>query len=472
MKKNTLSQILEHLSKSERKQLAIWVAAPINGISNFGPIILEGFLKRVEGKEKEDKLLIFNKIYPAQAFNEDRWNNLLSDLLQTTYHFLINQSLQQQPLLQQDLLLKILLEREALTLFSRQSKKAQQLLDVQSPLHPQYFHMAYQLAQHEDQFQLLQEKRNYSPALQAKNDALDLYYFFEKLRIACDMASRNLVMQANYQCPFVDTLCIHYATQLEEQTLPPVLLIYFNTYKLLTEHEAKYYFQVKNLLEGQLDQLPNEELRTLYSYMLNHCVRQINSGHTLFYQEVLVLYKLLLERSIIIKNGRLTQWTFTNVVTAGIRLRDYTWTEAFIHQYATYLHIEVRENAKSFNLANLFFEKGDYGQALQQLQSLEFTDPFYHVSAKIIQLKIYYLLHESEALFFLTENTKRLIQRNKQLSEYQKKSNLNFIKILQRLAKMPANTRRSEDKQTEQIKTLIVESSPLANKDWLLQQVR
>lgn len=464
--------MLSILTPAERKQFSAWIAFPSNGMASLGPPLLEGLLTHLERKTTVDKKLLFKRMYPSQTFNEARWNNLLSDLLQAAYQFLQQQTLQKEPLLQQDLLLKTLLEREILDVFPRQSKKQAQMLEQRPALNPQHFYFEYHLAQYQDEFQLLQEKRNYSPFLQAKNDALDLYYFFEKLRIACDMASRNLVMQADYRCYFVEAFCTHYAQDLAEQKLPPVLLIYYNTYKLLTENDSSHYFQIKPLLAGQLDQLPNAELRTLYSYLLNHCVHQINSGNSLFYAEILALYKLLLEHSILITNGRLTQWTFTNIITTGIRLRDYTWTEQFIHQYAGYLHTEVRENARCFNLANLYFEKGDYGPALQQLQSLEFTDPFYHVSAKIIQLKIYYLLSEAESLFFLMENTKRLILRNKQLSDYQKKSNLNFIKILQRLSKLqPKKRLQSGLNLNAKVQDLIKNTKPLANKDWLLQQI-
>ena len=471
MKSTNIIQVLRALTLAERKQFSTWLASPGSGMSSLGLTLLDGLLAQLDRQAEIDKKLLFKRLYPTQNFNEARWNNLLSDLLQAIYQFLQQQALQEQPLLQQNLLLKTILEREIFGVFPRQSKKQAQLLQQSPALDPQHFYFEYLLAQHQDEFQLLQEKRNYSPFLQAKNDALDLYYFFEKLRIACDMASRNLVMQADYRCPFVDTFCIHFAHDLAEQNLPPVLLIYYNTYKLLTENDSKHYFQIKPLLAGQLDQMPNAELRTLYSYLLNHCVRQINSGNSFFYAEILSLYKLLLEHSILITNGRLTQWTFTNIVTTGIRLRDYTWTEQFILQYAGYIHAEVRENARCFNLANLYFEKGDYGPALQQLQSLEFTDPFYHVSAKIIQLKIYYLLHEAEALFFLMENTKRLILRNKQLSEYQKKSNLNFIKILQKLAKSPPSSARATQSPSPKIRELIERSTPLANKDWLLEQL-
>ena len=211
MKNSNVIQLLSALTQTERKQFSAWLASPGSGIATLGPPLLEGLLTQLERKTGIDKKLIFKNLYPLQAFNEARWNNLLSDLLQAVYQFLQHQALRQQPLLQQNLLLKTLLEREILDLFPRQSKKQEQLLQLSPALSPQHFYYEYHLAQYQDEFQLLQEKRNYSPFLQTKNDALDLYYFFEKLRIACDMASRNLVMKANYRCSFVDVFFSHYS---------------------------------------------------------------------------------------------------------------------------------------------------------------------------------------------------------------------------------------------------------------------
>ncbi|MCB0589081.1 MAG: hypothetical protein KDD06_27580, partial [Phaeodactylibacter sp.] len=74
-----------------------------------------------------------------------------------------------------------------------------------------------------------------------------------------------------------------------------------------------------------------------------------------------------------------------------------------------------------------------YHQALQSLQGVEFSDAFYHMAAKIIQLKSYYELEETEPFFSLLEASRKYIRRNRQLSDYQKQSNSGFLKIAGKL---------------------------------------
>ena len=197
----------------------------------------------------------------------------------------------------------------------------------------------------------------------------------------------------------------------------------------------------------------------------------INFGHSAFYREILDLYKVLLERKIIFKNNYLTQWSYINIVTAGIRLKDYSWTEEFIQNYKDFLLPEVRHNVYTYNLVALYFERKDYQQALQLLHSVEFTDAFYHLSAKIIQLKSYYELDEMEAFFALIETTKKYLSRNRQLSSYQKVSNTNFLKLANRIynLRLKAFSSRGNNfqKHWKQLKKELATIEPLGNKSWL-----
>ncbi len=96
------------------------------------------------------------------------------------------------------------------------------------------------------------------------------------------------------------------------------------------------------------------------------------------------------------------------------------------------------------------------------------------MAARIIQLKIYYLSEEWEAFGSLVLATQRFLSRNKQLSAYQKKSNLNFLRIINRLFKFKMKTkylgRKGLQEQKEKLIIRINETHPLGNKGWLKEQ--
>ncbi|MBL7776273.1 MAG: hypothetical protein JNK89_09750, partial [Saprospiraceae bacterium] len=206
-------------------------------------------------------------------------------------------------------------------------------------------------------------------------------------------------------------------------------------------------------------------------YALNYCIRRINAGQPEAYAEALALYQTLLDRGVLLRQGRLSQWTFKNITTAGLRSGAFAWTEQFLNHYRALLPPSEQENAYAYNLAALYFEKEQYTATLLTLQNVEFTDFSYHLGAKIMQLKSYYLLDETEALQALLEATQQLLRRNRSLSAFGKTANLNFIRMLRLLLqwKHGGDTRAPVKHRQQQAQLLdkMERLQPLANKDWL-----
>ena len=106
---------------------------------------------------------------------------------------------------------------------------------------------------------------------------------------------------------------------------------------------------------------------------------------------------------------------------------------------------------------------------------MEFTDFTYHLGAKILQLKSYYILQETEALNALVEATQQLLRRNRSLSTFGKTANLNFLRMLRRLhnwkqRQQTLSTVKWQQQQQVLLKK-VSEMQPLANKDWLLEML-
>ncbi len=104
---------------------------------------------------------------------------------------------------------------------------------------------------------------------------------------------------------------------------------------------------------------------------------------------------------------------------------------------------------------------------------MEFTDITYHVGAKILQLKSFYLLDEPEALQSLLDATEKLLRRNKSLSDFGKTTNLNFIMILRQICQWNRKKERLARLKRKQERMQLLDKAtrlhPLANKDWILR---
>lgn len=469
MKKNRFLDLYQNLSAKERKQFVLYAHSPFFNQNKNLQILIEAIERCIKAKNRVDKRTIFEQCFPKESYNELKYNNLISDLLYLLYDFLAQGRYAQEKVLQKQLLIRRLLDQEILEPCVMHLEKYETHQQSQSWQDSQYWYAASQLQDLQDQHLMSQEKRVYTPHLQGRSDALDKFYHLEKMKIACDMASRNTAVKADYQCFFMENILEWYQQNPEELELFPAFQVYLAAYNMLAHKDDAAYLQLKTLLKTLLKYIPKQEIRLLYTYVLNHAVLRINSGETHYYQEILGLYKLLLEEEIIVKNGTLTQWAFTNIITAGIRTMDYEWTEGFIENYQQYLAPDLRQNVYTYNLASLYFEKKDYPAALRMLHNVEFTDAFYHLSAKLIQLKSYFLLAENEALLALINATRRFVQRNRQLSDYQKKSSLNFLHILQRLSILhfASIDIKNEGFFSRQLEKDLTNLQPLANKQWL-----
>lgn len=477
MQNTKLLQLLQNLSTRERTRFRQYVHSPFfnkhSKISSLADYLLD--LAPDYPAEQLEKKRVARAIFKSADFNEDQLNNLISDLLHLLYSFLAYKQYEIVPQLEKQLLIQELFAKDNYLHIERASRRYQQLQRKTKEQSYAYFLHDYHLHEALDQLELGKNQRRFNPHLQQQSDQLDRYYFINKLRLACDMSSRNTVIQATYQCHFLDEIlafCHQHPALLEV----PVLRIYRQTLKMLQNREIpQHYYELKAALKEHSAYFPSKELRNLYNYALNYCIQKINSGNNNFYQEILELYQTMLEAEIIFVNGYLTQWSYKNIITTGIRLNEYDWTEQFIHTYKNRLLPEEQPNAYAYNLAAFYYAKEDYSKALLQLQDVEFTDPSYHLGAKIIQLKSYYELDEEEPFFALIEAFKKYLHRNRQISDYRKRANLHFLKLAKLIFKLKSDRAYLSKKQyglkMEQIKEKLESLEPVANKAWLERNI-
>ncbi|MFN4256350.1 MAG: hypothetical protein ACK4Q5_15220 [Saprospiraceae bacterium] len=424
-----------------------------------------------------DKRTAFARIFGAsEAYNELKINNLISDLLALLHDFLAYEKFATRPALQKPALLDALLERDLAAHAPDVLARFRQLLDREphraadwSRDEAVFYEKAEQLTAHT-------ARRDHDENLQKLGDALDRAFVLEKLRVGCAMLSRNsvAVISATYQPQHLADVrrwCGESATLADE----PAVQVYLACLDLLERQQDADFQVFKSKLGEHTALFPQADLLALYTYALNFCIRKINAGAVAWYHETLDLYQTLLARGILLQNGHLSQWSYKNIVTAGLRSRAFGWTEDFIRTWRDRLPPDERENAFAYNLAALFLEKGEHRRALFALQNVEFTHHSYHLGAKIMQLKSYFALDEGDALHSLADATDKYIRRNRQFSGYGKAANLNFLKLLRRAFQvkneLPLLRDPKKIARLDKLRRAIGQANPLANKDWLAAMV-
>jgi len=172
------------------------------------------------------------------------------------------------------------------------------------------------------------------------------------------------------------------------------------------------------------------------------------------------------------------------IVSIGLRLHEFEWTENFIQSNCDRVHHDFRQLALSFNLSSLYYEKKEYQKALKEstkfnneLKSITdpgFEDTYYNLDSRSLLLKIYFELEDEEPLNAIIDSFKLFLKRNKKVSERQRNSYLNLIKYTKKLNSYRDKYRlltRKNPKALLSLKNEINSETNIINQAWLQAQV-
>lgn len=463
-----LLEVLTTLSSKEKKAFDHYIKSPFFNKN----VRLVHLYQRLLDEQLfvSSREVLFTALFGNEPFNELKLNNDCSDLLQLLYGFLVHQYAINQPLQQQITLLECLIERNILKPSKRLTKKCQSIQGQIKTRSHHFYQEHLQFLEQQDRLALLDGRQQNQAYLQKMSDTLDVYFFCNKLRIACEMVSRTKLANQEYQPQLIEVILTTVENQPQLLEEVPALKIYYELYQLLTQPSLVQYQVLKDTVYEFQDILPNNELRDVCIYLLNFSVRQINYGKSAHYEEILNICDFLIQKDILLEHRQLTKWTFINVTTAGIRLKSFEWTEQFIKTYKPYLKAEERTNTVDYQLASLYFAKGDFDKTLKLLQQVEFTDTFYQASARVILLKVFYELNEVEPFFALTKSIKGVLRRKRHLSTYHRKSYNNFVRVVKGLYELRLLPKYQIKLKHTKIDQLLQELEPLTNKEWLQEK--
>ncbi|MBK9014029.1 MAG: hypothetical protein IPM82_08025 [Saprospiraceae bacterium] len=230
--------------------------------------------------------------------------------------------------------------------------------------------------------------------------------------------------------------------------------------------EEGHFQSFKQQLVSATGQFEEDEMRGLYLFAINYCIRRLNDGQNHHLNELLDLYKSGLATGHLIENGVLSRFTYHNIVGAGLRSGDLDWVNFFIHEYKNSLERSYRESSFSFSLARLEFSRRRYGAVLELLQKANYRDPLLNLAAKTLLLKTWYELSEHDLLQSHLDAMRNYIHR-KRVIGYHRTNYLNIVRFADKLLKLNWNNKR----EVEALKGELEQEEVLTEREWLVGQV-
>ena len=461
MKKSKLITLLSSFSSREMERFDEFVRSPYYN-SNEQLARLSTFLSALHPCFPEEKVTakaVYQAVFPGEPPDKKKLSYLMTGLVKLGERFLGVQRLEKQDTLLECQVMKELVERKQEKHFIQYFKQAQSGLGSQHSKNSDTYYHQY----------LLTEVAQYLPgrqggtadnSLQAASDALDRYYFINKLKYSCEMVNRQAIVSEQFSIPFMEEVCGY----LERfQPLPPLINIYLQIYySLLNPSEGQHLRTLLGLIRENAASIETSELKNIYLYAINICMRKIRQGEGEYLSIGLGLYEDGIRNKSLLDNNYLSHWTYNNIVKLALRLERFEWIEKFIYNYNGVLQEEFRENAFHYYLAELYFYKRNYDEALIHLHQVQASDLKYHLVARILLIKAFYESNALESCMSALAAFTVYLSRNKQIAVPLKKSCQNFCALLHSIMSQPSQ------KKKERLREQIRIRQPLADRAWLM----
>lgn len=467
MKKSRLVEILKTCSKKELRELKKWVQSPAHN-QREDVISLYKYLIEDEHLWKDEfvaKAAAYRWVYGKGVFDDAKMRQVIFFLVKSVEEFLIYQEVNQDPIEAQMVLSKVYRKKGLDKPFEKNMRVIKNLQEKQLHRNDHFFRSQFLRLKEEIAF-LASQTRTSPMNLQEFSDALDINFIVDKLRNACFMLSHQKVFKADYDFGLI-TEVLHYIDNHPKLLEISAVAVYYYGYKTVTDKDNESHFHAlkKQIFEnGHL--FPHEELLALYVMAINYGIARHNAGIKQYTIESFNLYRQGFEEKILIQDDKISRFTFPNVVTVGLRSKEFDWVESFIHNYKHYLEDKYREDIVQFCLARLHFEKRDFNAAMQICSQADYDDILMNLYSRAMVMKIYYEQDESDALDSYLESFRNYVVRKKVLG-YHKSNYKNIIRLTKKLLKVNPYSKKDKEK----LKTEIEGVNPLTERSWLLEQL-
>mgnify|MGYP000200036549 CR=1 FL=1 len=465
MYKSKLIELLKALKPQEKEALKKWISSPLHIQHKKSINLLKILLsKRLLTKRTTDRHRLYQQLYPQKTYHDPTLKHLMNYCVQSIEDFIEFSMQNEVQFFRKKMLLKFYTTRKLDKYTQQTIQKLQKKQDHQNILNSNYFYNQFELEK------IIFEQQNIANRIEETNlqpifDNHYIAFILETLSYACEALMHQRLYDSSYNIHLLDSILEN--IKKGQFAAIPAVQFYFHSYMCLKFPKEEYHFRtLQELLIQYPSILPPKEIKSIYLMAINYCVRQLNGGAEKYVRSVFELYQYGLEHTILIENKLLSRFTYKNIVSASIRLKEYKWTVQFIEEHTPFLEKTYQKPYSMYAKAKLHFAQGDFNSTLELLGQVEFDHLFLSLDTKTMLLKIYYERNDINALMALLVSFRRLLQR-KTVFAFHREIYKNIIVLTEKLLAVPLN----DTVKITALREEIEQTNPLTEKPWLLAQL-
>ncbi len=471
MKGSKLLDVIELFTTKELDELEYFLQSPAkkNAKHQFA---ISKLLKYIRSEQDLQKDAVFEHLFPSEKFTKSKLDKLMSALLKQIQTFInvsfgieSNSSLQEM-ITMVDFFHKRQAKDKELSYLERAKKAVSKSVEKDKNFFYESFLINEQVIRRD---YLLQDKQIGGFDFHSISHPLDIYYLLNKLEYACFFLSMDRFRKpVNIKgiIEFLDAIKPIYVSSGVLKM--PLIKLYYQAFDLLKNLDEADYWTLKKMIAAHEASIPKNSIRIFISIIRNYIARQYNHGEKHLANEFFEINKTHLNQGYLTIGKGILPTTFINMVTIGLNVKAFDWVFQFLNDYR--YKIVGAKNAKNvyqYNLAAYHFACQQYEEALKLLKD-NYEDLFYKISAKRLELKIYYEI-KSPILESRMDAFKIYIYRLPKsfILEHQRSNENNFINFLRRLHN--PKTAISE-KRIDRLVQKMISTKLLTEKKWLLEK--
>ncbi len=414
-----------------------------------------------------DKSAIWAALYPKSPIDDGHLRRLASDLTLLAQRYLVEELRRQDPVTEALDLQQALAQYDLPKHLAGAERVIEKLLGQSAGKSSDYYYA--QFRQNWNVFRRaskLVATAGYTDKLMSADFHLECFYLAQKLKLYIEWLLYRGFRVTEREVPVVPGFWEY----LEDERFAtvPLIRIFRKVIRSFTDSENETHFEgLLNDLDQYAPDIDRADLRECFFIAQNYCALKINQGKTAYYYRYFALIKNLVDKDLLLENGQVPEAVFKNFITVSLGAGEYDWTEQFIRQYADFLPARIRENARMFNLAYVFFYQKNYDKVIEYLRDVEYSDVVYALGAKSMLLRTYYEQGEYLALDSLIDSFRIFLRRNKVISKNLKREYINFLGLVKKLTTISAY----DKKVIADLHRRVSQTSYSMPKNWLLKKI-
>lgn len=301
---------------------------------------------------------------------------------------------------------------------------------------------------------------------------LDEAYAILKLRQGIHFLMRQHIFDEIVNIPLLEPIAQQYANS--ENKLIQLLLGLLEFFKVEQKEIAweRLYQQYLSIT----DLLPDEEKVDIVTTLNNLAYRIALKRNPDFFDRLHELYDASLKNGVFLRYGKLSAYTFKNIITVAASTGKIEWAEKVISQYQSYLFAEEQATTVYYAKAYLEFYRGNFHIAKDLLDTRKPKELEDKLSFKSLHTRCLYEIrcldtsYQQILSYELTSYSKFL--KNIKLADDRKQSYKNFITMLKALNKGRGKvTKHNASKLKKQLIEKLKEHSSVIAYNWFVQKI-